>query len=162
MTQELAQAMKLGMRRLAAGVSVLTCQSPDGADLAMTVSSVTSVSDNPPSLLVCVARATKMCPLLTPGQEFTVNVLGQQHQSTSTLCSTGDQGEHRFNGCEWTRESGKSPVLPDAEAAFTCQVDLVQPYGTHHIVVCRIVKVTVAGGEPKPLIYLNGGYRELS
>ncbi len=162
MNQDLAQAMRSGMRRLASGVSILTTHSPAGVDLAMTVSSVTSVSDDPPSLLVCVARTTRICPLLTPGHEFAINVLAQHHQAASNLCATGDQGPHRFDGCNWQRASGKAPVLADAEAVFVCQVDAVQLYGSHHVVIGRILQASAAPTEPNPLIYLNGGYHRLA
>ena len=74
---ELGMAMKMGMRRLASGVSVLSTRSDDGERHAMTVSSVTSVSDNPASLLVCVNKQVALeGHLSTPGTPFAINILG--------------------------------------------------------------------------------------
>ena len=162
MSQNLAQAMKEGMRRLPSGVSVVSAQAPDGRKYAMTASSVTSVSDNPPSLLVCVNQSARICPVLNLGQRFAINILGQDHQDISVLCATGDQGEKRFNLGKWLVAPDKTPYLQDAEAVFECEVDLVQPYGTHHIVVGKIIAVRVASSGPAPLIYLDGSYRKLS
>lgn len=159
MTQDLGRAMKDGMRRLASGVSVLSAAGPDGKRYAMTVSSVTSVSDNPPSLLVCVNQNTRINPILTLGQRFAVNVLGQTHRDLSVVCSTGDQCESRFETGDWLSAPDKTPMLADAEAIFECEVDLVQAYGTHNIVVGRIFAVKVTGDGPDPLIYLDGSYR---
>jgi flavin reductase (DIM6/NTAB) family NADH-FMN oxidoreductase RutF len=162
MTQKLVQAMKSGMRRLPSGVCVVSTQAADGRKFAMTASSVTSVSDNPPSLLVCVNQQARICPVLTPGQRFAINILGRGHQDISVLCATGDQGEKRFNLGQWLLAPDKIPYLQDAEAVFECEVDLVQPYGTHHIVVGKIIAVRVASSGPAPLVYLDGSYRNLS
>lgn len=162
MNQDLARAMKDGMRRLPSGVSVVSAQTSDGKRYAMTASSVTSVSDQPASLLVCVNRETRICPVLTQGQRFAINILGKNHQEISVLCATGDQGEKRFNLGRWLLAPDRTPYLEDAEAVFECEVDLVQPYGTHNIVVGRIIAVRVASSGPAPLIYLAGNYRNLS
>lgn len=161
MNKNLAQAMKLGMRRLVSGVAVLSTRSYDGADFAMTVSSVTSVSDAPASLLVCVQQSTRIAPEIVMGSRFTINILRQQHQAISTICSTGDQGEHRFAVGDWDRRLNM-PFLRDAEAVFQCEVDALYPYGTHNIVIGRIIEVAVATEEPDPLVYLNGQYRQLA
>ncbi len=162
MSQNLAQAMKDGMRRLPSGVSVVSAQAPNGRKFAMTASSVTSVSDNPPSLLVCVNQNARICPILVEGQRFAISILGQNHEAISVLCATGDQGERRFNLGKWLVAPDQTPYLQDAEAVFECEVDLVQPYGTHHIVVGKIIAVRVASSGPAPLIYLDGSYRNLS
>lgn len=161
MTQDLAQAMKDGMRRLASSVSVISTRAEDGSKYAMTASSVTSVSDNPPSLLVCVNQSTRIAPVLSVGRRFAVNILGQLHQELSVICSTGEQGEQRFASDHWQTAPDQIPMLADAEAVFECEVDLVQAYGTHNIVVGRILAVRVLGDGPDPLIYLDGSYRFL-
>lgn len=158
MSKDLALAMKMGMRRLVSGVSVLTTQSNAGSDYAMTVSSVTSVSDAPPSLLVCVQQSTRIAPVVKPGGYFAINVLKYVHNPVSTVCSTGDQGEHRFATGQWVRQPGSVPYLADAEAVFHCQVDALYPYGTHNIVIGKIQEVLVSTEEPEPLAYLNGRY----
>lgn len=162
MKLNLAQEMKLGMRRLVSGVSILSTHSADGVDLAMTVSSVTSLSDAPPSLLVCVQQSTRIAPTISLGARFVISVLKQEHRAISTICSSGDQGEYRFDIGDWERQSGRVPFLRDAEAVFECVVDALHPYGTHNIVIGRILEVRVSDAEPDPLVYHNGGYRRLS
>jgi flavin reductase (DIM6/NTAB) family NADH-FMN oxidoreductase RutF len=162
MTQDLARAMKDGMRRLPSGVCVVSTQTADGGRFAMTASSVTSVSDQPASLLACINRNARITPALTLGQKFAINILSKNHQDISTLCATGDQGSKRFDLGRWLLAPDQTPYLEDAEAVFECEVDLVQPYGTHNIVVGRIIAVRVADSGPAPLIYLDGNYRNLS
>lgn len=154
-----ATAMKLGMRRMAASVSVLTAQSSQGEDLAMTVSSVTSVTDAPASLLVCVQNQTRMHEALSLGSRFAVNVLTEHHSSLSTLCATAEQGEARFALGPWRRQPGEPAELLDAEAVFFCQVDKLVAYGTHSVIIGVIERVELAGADPTPLVYLNGSYR---
>lgn len=162
MTQDLAKAMKDGMRRLPSGVCVVSAQTAGDGRFAMTASSVTSVSDQPASLLVCVNRNARIAPVLNLGQKFAINILGKEHRDISVLCATGEQGPKRFDLGRWLLAPDQTPYLEDAEAVFECEVDLVQPYGTHNIVVGRIIAVRVASSGPAPLIYLDGNYRNLS
>src|SRR5690606_24041106 len=87
MTQDLAKAMRDGMRRLPSGVCVVSAQTANSGRFAMTASSVTSVSDQPASLLVCVNRNARIAPVLNLGQKFAINILGQDHQDISVLCA---------------------------------------------------------------------------
>lgn len=157
----LVQAMKNGMRRLVSGVSVVTARDGNGRGYAMTVSSVTSVSDEPPSLLVCINKNTQIAPVLQLGQSMAINVLSQKHQDISILCSTGEQNEARLKSAHWDVESGDSPFLKDAEVVFECVVDQVMPYGTHNIVVAKIVSVQVSKQDVDALVYANGVYQKV-
>ncbi len=155
--KNLAASMKLGMRRLASGVCVLSARLGDD-DFAMTVSSVTSVSDSPPSLLVCInQQVSKQAHLSTPGCRFAINVLGSQHQEISNLCAGRAPEQHRLSVGDWSVEGG-CPVLIDAQAVFHCEADKIVTYGTHHIVVAKILKVAVSTEAVAPLIYMDGAY----
>ncbi len=150
--------MKLGMRRLASGVCVLSTRFSDGEDFAMTVSSVTSVSDTPASLLVCInQQVSKQAHLASVGCHFAINVLGAQHQAVSNLCAGRDPGANRFAVGHWTERDG-IPVLADAQAVFFCKADKITTYGTHHIVIARISHVAVNGDRVDPLLYADGSY----
>lgn len=162
MVADLVQSMKAGMRRLAAGVSVISAVDHNGVRYAMTASSVTSVSDSPPSLLVCVNQAARICPVLAVGQRFAVNLLAQSHAEVSIVCSTGEQGDKRFDVGHWAVTALQTPIIADAEAVFECTVDVVQPYGTHNIVMAKIDSVIISNGAADPLIYCDGGYRRLA
>lgn len=125
----------------------------------MTVSSVTSVTDAPASLLVCVQQSTRIHEALQPGRAFAINLLKEQHGPLSTLCATAEQGEARFALGPWRRQAGVPAELLDAEVVFFCRVDQVMQYGTHSVVIGVIERVELATDEPAPLVYLNGSYR---
>lgn len=156
--QDLGAAMKAGMRRLASGVAVITCRDEEHGRQAMTASSVTSLSDSPASLLVCVNTATTMAVSLTPGAAFAVNILSADQQEISNACAGGEQGEGRFALGDWQDNSEQVPLLGGSQVSFSCTVDQVHPYGTHHIVVGQIQSICLDNEQFSPLIYADGGY----
>ncbi len=160
-TVDLAQTMKDGMRRLASGVCILSACDQQGERYAMTVSSVTSVSDSPASLLVCVNESASMCGLLQLGAGFVVNVLSAQQADVSNLCAGQDQGAVRFSLGDWQLSEQGLPYLADAQAAFFCRHDQDSQYGTHKIVIGSIERVSLSDAEVDPLIYLDGGYKSV-
>lgn len=160
MQHNLVDAMKEGMRRLPSAVSVISVQNANQERFAMTVSSVTSVSDAPASLLVCVNQSAQICRELIQGQSFVVNVLTQAQQDVSIQCSIGAKGAARFAVGHWSYSSS-APLLLDAEVNFICTVDAILAYGTHHIVVGKITDVRIAKSDLDPLLYVNGGYQKI-
>lgn len=155
---DLGEAMKLGMRRLASGVAVVTCRDEQKQRQAMTVSSITSVSDSPASLLVCINTATSMSESLRVGEAFAVNILSRDQQDVSGACARGEQGEERFAVGQWQDNDSGVPLLQGSQVGFSCTVDQVHNYGTHNIVIGQISAVCLDGEEVNPLIYANGAY----
>lgn len=154
-----AVSMKLGMRRLASGVCVLSTMLPGKQPFAMTVSSVTSVSDSPASLLVCINQlVSQQGHLATPGSQFAVNVLSVAHQDVSNICAGREPNRNRFEVGNWEEDDTGLPVLADAQAVFICQTDHVTTYGTHKIVIGVIHKVILNGEDVDPLLYVDGSY----
>lgn len=155
----LAVSMKLGMRRLASGVCVLSTMLPDNQRFAMTVSSVTSVSDSPASLLVCINQSvSQQGYLATLGSQFAVNVLSTGHQEVSNICAGREPNRNRFDIGSWEYDCSGLPVLADAQAVFVCQTDQVTTYGTHKIIIGVIHKVILSGADVDPLLYADGSY----
>lgn len=153
------QAMKEGMRRLASGVSVIATRSRDGEPCAMTATSVTSVSDSPASLLVCVHSDTQTYKVLTEAAEasFSVNLLAADQDAISNRCASGDPAATRFDVGDWNLDVD-TPVLDSALASFVCRVDKIVDYGTHGIVIGAIDRVVIGERDIDPLLYLNGSY----
>ncbi len=159
---QLNEGLRLGMRRLASGVCVVTtCEG--SARYAMTASSVTSLSDNPASLLLCVNKTAAMQPFLVKGQPLAVNILSADQQDVSNKCAQKDAAEERFGVGEWAEhEPTKLPYLPSAQAIFFCQVDNENhEYGTHQIVIGRLTDLIIPEIEVNPLIYVDGAYQQL-
>lgn len=160
MTQlEPGQAMKEGMRRLASGVSVVASRNAEGEPCAMTATSVTSVSDNPASLLVCVNKDTQTYKILTSSPEapLSVNLLAHEQDDISNRCASGDPGPSRFDIGAWDLDAA-APILKSGLASFVCRTDQIIDYGTHGIVIAVIEDVLINDRNIDPLLYLNGGY----
>lgn len=160
---QLAESLRLGMRRLASGVCVVTTRG-GSARYAMTASSVTSLSDDPASLLVCVNKTAAMQPFLLKGQPLAINILGADQQEISNKCAQKNAAEERFEVGDWLEhEPTKLPYLQFAQAVFFCQVDNENhEYGTHQIVIGRLTEVIIPDTSVDPLIYVDGNYQKIA
>ncbi len=159
--QSLSEALKQGMRNLASGVCVVTAQTQTGDRVAMTASSVTSVSAEPPSLLVCVNQSATLDGVLAKTTPFTVNVLSSHQQDVSNICASPAEGESRFNVGNWVvDEASGLSYLSDALVTFFCEKTTIVPYGTHNIYIGDITKVAFGESEDI-LVYAKGAYHNL-
>ncbi|MFT7559695.1 MAG: flavin reductase [Flavobacteriales bacterium] len=155
---DLNEGFRLGMRTLAAGVSVISAVNGEER-AAMTVSSLTSVSDQPPSLLVCVNKATRMDTIIENADRFVVNILASHQQDVSNICARAEAGEQRFETGDWAKDelSGQY-YLADALTVFICEKTQTVEYGTHNVVFGNIIEVRRVAEPHQPLIYVNGSY----
>lgn len=155
-------AFKRGMRVLASGVTILAARGQDGEPLAMTASSVTSLSAEPPSLLVCVGRSASIARALVRLRHFSVNVLAADQVDVAR--AFGGQldvnGLARFAYGRWRGLDGRAlPVLDGTRASFDCEVAHVHDWATHHIVIGTVRAVQVAPAASDSLVYVDGQYR---
>jgi flavin reductase (DIM6/NTAB) family NADH-FMN oxidoreductase RutF len=154
---ELTQGMRQAMRRLAASVVVVTARVGD-TRYAMAASAVTSLSMDPPSILICVNRSASIFPILEAGRDFCVNVLSGSHEDVSIACSGAQKGEGRFQVGDWRDDPDtNTPFLGDSQASLICAVDGIHHYGTHGIFIGKVKRVHLHG-DVYPLIYLDGRY----
>jgi flavin reductase (DIM6/NTAB) family NADH-FMN oxidoreductase RutF len=155
------EGLRAGMRRLAASVCVITARDSTGQRQAMTATAVSSVSDNPASLLVCVNRQTTLHTILAAGGSFAVNVLDATQADISAQCANSEAGEARFANGDWA-EAHELPYLRNAQAIFFCDSATHMTHGTHLIAVGNIREVLVSKTSVNPLLYANGQYRRLN
>ncbi len=142
----------------ATGVTVVTAFCPDGAPIGLTANSFTSVSLDPPLLLVCIANNAGSAPHLREAERFAVNVLQIGQQPTSNRFA--GKGEDRFAATPWQTGEFGTPVLTGSLSSFECVRDAVHDGGDHFLLVGRVVKAIF---EPRrdPLLYFRGKYRKL-
>jgi flavin reductase (DIM6/NTAB) family NADH-FMN oxidoreductase RutF len=156
MTDRLASEFKAAMRRLAASVSVVVVQGPDGP-VGMAATSVTSLSLDPPALLVCVNRATSIHASLNPGAPLSLNLLSRHQKEISAAFGGGLPHEQRFALGQWHPGEDGLPYLAEAQANLACVIDTMLAYATHSIVIARVLQVQTSS-EVAPLIYQDGAY----
>jgi flavin reductase (DIM6/NTAB) family NADH-FMN oxidoreductase RutF/pimeloyl-ACP methyl ester carboxylesterase len=142
----------------ATGVTIVTAVTPDGTPIGLTANSFTSVSLDPPLLLVCVANNAGSADLLRSASHFGVNVLQIGQQPTSNRFA--GKGEDRFATTPWEQGENGVPVLTGSLASFECQQFSLNDGGDHFILVGQVLKAIY---EPRrdPLLYFRGKYRRL-
>lgn len=142
----------------ATGVTIITAMGPDVKPVGLTANSFTSVSLDPPLLLVCVANNAGSAPVLKNAEHFAVNVLQIGQQPTSNRFA--GKGEDRFANTPWEVGEFGTPVLTGSLSSFECARDAVHDGGDHFILVGRVLKAMF---EPRrdPLLYFRGKYRRL-
>jgi flavin reductase (DIM6/NTAB) family NADH-FMN oxidoreductase RutF len=142
----------------ATGVTVVTCLPKDGDPAGLTVNSFTSVSLDPPLLLVCLAKSALSAGALAEASHFAVNVLQTGQRPASIRFSTRD--EDRFGTTPWSRGEGGAPILSDSLGVFECERHALHDGGDHHILIGKVVKASFDAGLD-PLLYFRGSYRRL-
>jgi flavin reductase (DIM6/NTAB) family NADH-FMN oxidoreductase RutF len=142
----------------ATGVTVVTCIDEAGDPVGLTANSFTSVSLDPPLLLVCVAKAAASAEPLTQAPFFAVNVLQTGQQPASITFST--RVEDRFGRTAWARGEHGAPVLRESLSVFECAHHGVHDGGDHWILVGEVKRASFEPGLD-PLLYFRGSYRRL-
>ena len=146
------------MGHFTTGVTVVTCLDSEGVPVGITANSFTSVSLDPPLLLVCIHKEATCAQALTAADHFAVNVLQAGQQPASIRFST--RQEDRFGVNDWSRGEFGAPVLKESLGVFESERYAVYDGGDHHILVGRVVK---ASFDPNidPLLFFRGRYRRL-
>jgi len=142
----------------ATGVTVVTCLSGEGQPAGLTANSFTSVSLDPPLLLVCLAKVAASATVLIEASHFAVNVLQTGQQPASIRFSTRD--EDRFGATPWSCGEAGAPILTDSLGVFECERFAVYDGGDHHILVGEVIKASF-DASLDPLLYFRGRYRRL-
>jgi flavin reductase (DIM6/NTAB) family NADH-FMN oxidoreductase RutF len=144
------------MGHFATGVSVVTTVRPDGGPCGLTVSSVASVSLDPPLVLVCIDRAADSHDCIAESGFFAVSFLPSEGgESLARRFSAWDIDE-KFAGVAYSARGTGAPVLDGALAWIDCRVAHALPGGDHTIYVGRVEAADAHEGVP--LVYYRGGY----
>jgi flavin reductase (DIM6/NTAB) family NADH-FMN oxidoreductase RutF/pimeloyl-ACP methyl ester carboxylesterase len=142
----------------ATGVTVVTTLDLDGKPIGLTANSFTSVSLDPPLLLVCLANNAGSLSAFRAASHFAVNVLHNGQQPVSGRFAS--KVEDRFAATDWEAWDSGVPIISSSLASFECARDAMYEAGDHVILVGRVNRVRF---EPRrdPLLYFRGRYRRL-
>lgn len=151
------------MSLLATAVNVITTKGVSGVH-GFTASAVCSVTDTPPTLLVCMNQAARSHDYFIQNKILSVNVLGAQHEAISNTFASKLNSEERFEYGSWTELATGAPILEEALVSFDCEIEDIQQVGTHSVFMCRVVAIKHA--EPQDatdegLIYFNRNYHQV-
>jgi flavin reductase (DIM6/NTAB) family NADH-FMN oxidoreductase RutF len=144
--------------RFATGVTIATVLDPQESPHGLTVSSFTSLSLNPPLILICLGHDVTIIDIFRASRYFGINVLAENQRELSERFArkNGD----RFNGLDWLRGETGVPLLLGMVASIECVAVQRFTSGDHDIFVGEMVNASVADGEP--LIHFASQYRRLA
>ena len=152
------EAFKKALRGWASGVTVVTSRSGDKVH-GMTVSAFSSVSADPPLVLVCANRSSTTHGIIEEGGLFTVNILASHQQDVSNVFASSKHEDSRLQRVGWTEGETGAPLIDQALASLECRVASAHREGSHTIYIGRVEAVHTSDAEP--LVYYQGGYRSL-
>jgi len=155
------QEFKLGMRRLAAGVSLITTVN-QGVRHGLVATAVSSVTADPPTLLVCINKNASAHGHVSEAGIFCVNILSDSHEEVAGRFSSPVDRDKRFEHGEWQTLRTGAPALVNSMVSFDCEVRQVVPYQSHTIFLAEIVSVELWAEANRPLVYMDGRYRALA
>ena len=151
-------AFRHAMRALSSGVAIVACG--DGDDrVGCTVTALASLSLTPPTLFICLARASSTLAGVRQTNAFSVNILSARHETLAHRFSGrgGLHGPRRFFDARWITLATGAPILSDALAAFDCLVEEVIERHSHAIVLGAVVSLKEGSDEPA-LAHWRGTY----
>ncbi len=151
-------AFREGMSRLGAAVNLITTDGQAGRH-GMTATAVCSVTDSPPTLLVCVNQRTKSHDMFVANGVLCVNVLAGEHQELSGRFARLSE-EDRFASGTWERAVTGAPILANALTAFDCRIVDRLIRGTHSVFICEVA-VTLNGNAEDGLVWFGRTYHRL-
>jgi cob(II)yrinic acid a,c-diamide reductase len=156
------QLYRDAMARFAGAVHVVATDGTAGPR-GVTVIAACSVSDQPPTILVCVNARNAGNALFLDNGVFALNTLSAAQQEVSVGFSglTGLSTEERFRLGRWTTLATGAPVLGDALAAFDCELVEAKQMATHYVLFGQVAAIRI-GGEDRPLVYHGRAYHVLS
>jgi flavin reductase (DIM6/NTAB) family NADH-FMN oxidoreductase RutF len=144
--------------RFASGVTIVTTHDDSGGDHGMTVSAFSSVSLDPPLVLVCIDHSATMYRLLHSHRRFGVSILSSEQEAYSRRFAA-DPDTGRFDGIAYTRGENGVVLLDNALAHLECDVIDDFDAGDHSVFIARVERAESRQG--RPLLYYRGGYAQL-
>ena len=152
------ETFKNALRGWATGVTVVTSRSGERLH-GMTVSAFSSVSADPPLVLVCANRTSTTHSIIEEGGVFAVNILADHQQEVSDVFASAEFEDSRLQRVEWSEGKTGAPLIDEALASLECEVSSAHHEGSHTIYIGRVEAVRTR--DAAPLVYYKGSYHAL-
>ena len=149
---------RTALSHFGSSVTVVTAQGADGTPRGLTVSAFSSLSLEPPLILICIEEKASIHDTLKEGDYFAVNILAEDQEVISRRFASRDPD--RFAGIGYSAGVTGAPLLEGALAHLECRRKEAYPGGDHTIFIGEVESIGTK--EAKPLIYFRGGYARLA
>ena len=153
--EDLKKSYINAMRGVTSTVSIISAKA-DGERHAMTATSVTSLSLDPPAMLVCVNKDASIHNIINYGSSFCINILSSRQKELAEVCSKSEEGEARFQGQHW-KENDSFIYVKRSLSNIFCKCSNLVEHSGHTIFIGDVTSVHNSD-EDCPLIYGSGRY----
>lgn len=159
--EDVRAGFREAMSRLGAAVHVITTFGETGK-CGFTASSVCSVTEEPPTVLVCLNRSSSVHRMFRENGIFCINTLAAGHEEISNMFAgfTGVEMSERFASGDWLELTTGSPAMADALVSIDCKISSTAEVGTHSVMFGEVQAIRF-GEENKALMYLRRSYHKL-
>ena len=152
------RTLRNAMGAFAAGVTIVSAIGKEGQPAGLTANSFSSVSLDPPLVLVCVASESQTLKVIREAAGYAFSVLHIGQQPVSDAFSRPGGG--KFDSVPWQRGHNGAPLISGALAHFECAHHQIVPAGDHDILIGRVERASY-DVRRDPLLYFAGRYRRL-
>lgn len=150
------------MGHFATGVAIVTSLDAEGRPVGTTANAITSLSLDPPLVLVCFAHRSNTLRAVRDHAAFAINILAAEHRELSASFARPGPADPVWDRIGHRDGATDSPCLHDALATLECVVEQRIPGGDHEIVVGRVIDVGLGGCAGAPLVFYRGEYTSLA
>lgn len=151
------QELRRIMGYFATGVTVITTKDKDGTSFGLTANAFTSLSLDPPLVLVCIDKTVQCYPCFEESKLFAVNILNEEQEEISRRFAT--KGIEKFAGLKWRTSERGLALLDDAVGHIECAIVQAHEGGDHTIMVGEVLSASADGD--RPLLFFKGKYYRL-
>ncbi|QOF74538.1 flavin reductase (plasmid) [Aminobacter sp. SR38] len=145
------------MARVCAPVNIVSTDGEAGRG-GFTATAMCSVSDEPPTILVCMNGRSAQCDMFLTNRRFCINVLTQEHAHLAgKFAGTTQDMDERYAAADWLVMGSGSPALTDAIVNLDCELETVHRVGTHNVMIGRVTEVRQRN-DGNALLYVDRNY----
>jgi flavin reductase (NADH) len=146
------------LKKLIYPVAIISGLDSSNKTSAITVSSLTSISFEPPSLLVCINKDSSFASTIKKNCYLNINLLQGSQKDISIKCSKPELKEERFDDKSWSYDKNNVPYLKSSQSVLFASIESCSSFGTHYIVIMQVFKVLNFNRNSRPLLYGNQKY----
>jgi flavin reductase (DIM6/NTAB) family NADH-FMN oxidoreductase RutF len=163
--EEIVDKFRASLRLAAGSVSLVTACDEGGMCYGMAVTSATSLSMDPPSMLVAINRSASIHPVIKRTGRFCLNLMAEAQASLLESFSRSDMRDKRFLPENWEKTRSGLPALRGALSVHSCRVEGDHIYGTHTVFFGRVEEVVlpdIATQSQVPIVWMSGARVSIS
>jgi flavin reductase len=153
------QQFRNAMAQLAAAVHIVTTDGSNGK-AGFAASAVCSVTDSPPTLLVCLNRGSSAWQATVNNGLICINTLSAGQQALSAVFGGKTPMAERFSQTGWLEREGKAPALPGAALSVDCRIVNSTSVGSHDVLFCEVLDI-INNQTGTNLLYFNRQYHSI-